>query len=81
MVHCSRSLLGLFVSAIFLGEEGVLDRGFVAVYLVGCRGDVRGWLDVWLFPSWLQEGYINLLVVSLGKFLFLAGRQSVLVLL
>ena len=46
MVHCSHSLLGLFVGACFLGGEGVLDRRFVAVYFVGCGGDVRGWLDV-----------------------------------
>ena len=46
MVNCSHSLLGLFVGACFLGGEGFFDRGFVAVYLVGCRGDVRGWLDV-----------------------------------
>ena len=46
MVNCSRSLLGLFVGVSFLGGEVVLDRIFVAVYLVGCRGDVRGRLDV-----------------------------------
>ena len=55
MVHCSRSLLGLFVGACFLGGEGVLDRGYVEVYFVGCRGDVRGWLDVWVVLSCLQE--------------------------
>ena len=46
MVNCSRSLLGLFVGVCFLGGEGFLDRGFVAVYLVAYRGDVNGWLDV-----------------------------------
>ena len=57
MVHCSRSLVGLFVEACFLGGESVLDRGFVEVYFVGCRGDVKGWLDVWVVLSCLQEGY------------------------
>ena len=38
--------LGLFVGACFLGGEGVLDRGFVAVSFIDCRGDARGWLDV-----------------------------------
>ena len=57
VVNCSRSLLGLFVGACFLGGEGVLDRGFLEVYLVGCRGDVGGWLDVWVVLSWQQEGH------------------------
>ena len=57
MVHCSGSLLGLFVGAWFLGGEGVLDRRFVGVDLVGCRGDMRGWLGVLVVLSWLQEGY------------------------
>ena len=52
-MNCRRKLLSLYVGACFLGGEGVLDRGFVAVYLVSCRGDVRGWLDVWVVLSWL----------------------------
>ena len=59
MINCSRSLLGLFVGACFLSGERVLDRGFVEVYLVGCRGDVRGWLDVWVVLSCLPEGCIH----------------------
>ena len=57
MVHCSCSLLDVFVGACFLGGEGVLDTGFVEVYLVGCRGDVRGWLDIWVVLPWQQKGY------------------------
>ena len=50
-------MIGLFVGACFLGGEGVLDRGFVEVYFVGSRGDVKGWLDVLVVLSCLQEEY------------------------
>ena len=57
MFHCSRDFLVVFVGAWFPGGEGVLDMGFVEVYLVGCREDVRGWHADWFVLSWLQEGY------------------------
>ena len=41
---------------IFVGG-GVLERGFVAICLVGHRGRVQSWLDVWSVLCWLKGRY------------------------
>ena len=56
-VSCRLNLLTCCVGACFFVGEGVLEGGFVAVCLVGHRGEVwRSWLDVW--GILLSEGMI-----------------------
>ena len=57
MVNCRRKLLSFYVGACFFVGGGVLERGFVAICLVGHRGRVRSWLDVWCVLCWLKERY------------------------
>ena len=56
MVNCRRKLLRFYVSFVVVVGV-VLEKGFVAICLVGHRGRVRSWLDVWGVLCWLKERY------------------------
>ena len=57
VVNCRCNLLSFCVGAGFIAGGGVLERGFVEICLVGHRGKVRSWLDVWGVLCWLKERY------------------------